>query len=84
MTRITIESLSPATCRALAQRAYDNGRSPAEEICAILEDVLCPRGRLRLGSVISDLSRASGLSNADVEVLEHVRAANPSPSTWFG
>lgn len=34
-----------------------------------------PEGRLRLGTALSEMSRKIGLNNADVEALEHGRAA---------
>ncbi|AUX69593.1 hypothetical protein CHX26_08885 [Porphyrobacter sp. HT-58-2] len=84
MNSITISQLSPAARRALAHRALSNGRKPNEEACAILEEILCPPGRLLVGSALSELSRQSGLSNADVDALEAARLADPAPPVWFG
>ena len=84
MAETTIRNLSPGARRTLAHRAFSNNRKPEDEIRAILEEALCPSGRLQLGSVLSDLNRASGLSNADVEALEEARATYPAPPMWFG
>lgn len=42
---------------------------------AILEAAVRPEGRLRLGTALSEMSRKIGLTNADVEALEHGRDA---------
>ena len=84
MNSIMISKLSPAAHQALASRALSNGRKPSEEARAILEEMLCPSGHLLLGSALSELSRQSGLSNADVDALEAARLADPAPPVWFG
>ena len=38
-----------------------------------LEAAVRPEGRLRLGTVLADMSRKIGLSNADVEALDQAR-----------
>lgn len=84
MASITIGDLSPDALRALRTRAVENNRSPEREALTLLEEFLCPDGRLHVGSTLAVLSKASGLSNEDVEALEAVRNSNPSPPMWFG
>lgn len=79
-----INNLSPEARRALALRALSSGRKPADEARALLEELLCPKGHLCIGSAMSELSKASGLSNADVDALEAARLADPTPPMWFG
>lgn len=84
MTSISINDLAPAARRALALRAVMNGRRLQDEALAILDETLNPQGRLQIGSAMSALSEESGLTNADVDVLEAARGANPTPPMWFG
>lgn len=84
MASISIRDLSPPAIRALQIRALENNRSLDREARAVLEELLCPQGRLHVGTALSGLSKESGLSNQDVEALEAVRSANPPPPMWFG
>ena len=42
-----------------------------------------PENRLRLGSALADMSRAIGLTNADVEALEQARDPNAAEPLRF-
>lgn len=70
MAAVTIRNLPEEVHRALKLRAAQHNRSTEAEIRAILEAAVHSEGRLRLGTVLSERSRALGLSNRDVEVLE--------------
>lgn len=76
--------LSPDALQLLRVKAKENKRSPEQEARRLLEDLFCPAGRLRVGSALAGLSKASGIQNNDIEALEEVRATNPSPPMWFG
>ena len=78
MAAVTIRNLSPEAHRALKQRAAAHKRSAEAEMRAILEDAVRPQDRLRLGSALAELSRKLGLTNADVEALEHARDTRPA------
>ena len=84
MTAFMVTALSQGAQRALTLRAHANGRTPDQEARAILEELLVPSGRLQLGTALAELSKASGLTNADVDALEAARAADPTPPVWFG
>lgn len=84
MADITIRDLSRAARDALALRSIANNRKPEDEVRAILEEVLCPARQLHVGSILSGLSRASGLSNTDVEALAQARRVDPALPMWFG
>jgi plasmid stability protein len=80
MAAVTIRNLSEEAHRALKVRAARHNRSAEAEMRAILEAAVRPEGRLRLGTALSEMSRKIGLTNADVEALEHgrdARAAEP-------
>ena len=42
-----------------------------------------PEGRPRLGSALAEMSRRTGLTNADVEALEAARDARPADPLRF-
>jgi Plasmid stability protein len=84
MPAVTIRNLSEETHRALKQRAARHGRSTEAEMRDILEAAVRPETRLRIGSVLSAMSREAGLTNADFEDLEQTRDRTPAihvPST---
>lgn len=78
MAAVTIRNLSEETHRALKVRAAQHNRSAESEMRAILEAAVRPQNRLRLGTALSQASRKIGLTNADVEALEHVSDARPA------
>ena len=83
MAAVTIRNLSEEAHRALKIRAAQHNRSAEAEMRAILEASVRPEGRLRLGTALSEMSRKIGLTNADVEALEHGRDASPAESMRF-
>jgi antitoxin FitA len=78
MAAVTIRNLSEETRRALKLRAARHNRSTEAEMRAILEAAVRPEGRLRLGTALSTMSRKVGLTNADVEAIEHARDRRPA------
>ena len=83
MAAVTIRNLSDAAHRALKVRAAQHNRSTEAEMRAILEAAVRPEGRLRVGTALSEMSRKIGLSNADVEALEHARGTRPAEPMRF-
>jgi len=83
MPAVTIRNLPEATHRALKLRAAQHGRSTEAEIRDILEAAVRPADRLRLGSVLAEMSRKIGLTNADVEALEKGRDQRPAEPLRF-
>jgi antitoxin FitA len=83
MAAVTIRNLSEEAHRALKVRAARHNRSAEAEMRAILEDAVRPLGRLRLGTALSEMSRKVGLTNADIEALEHGRNARPAEPMHF-
>ncbi|MBR0843515.1 plasmid stabilization protein [Bradyrhizobium liaoningense] len=78
MAAVTIRNLSEETHRAMKVRAAQHNRSAEAEMRAVLEAAVLPEGRLRLGTALSEMSRKIGLTNADVEALEHGRDVRPA------
>jgi len=80
MPAVTIRNLSEETHRALKVRAAHHGRSTEAEIREILERAIRPVGRVKLGSLLAAIGREAGLTNQDVDTLQHFRdktAAEP-------
>lgn len=71
MAAVTIRNLSDEVYRALKVRAAQHNRSAEAEMRAILEAAVRPPGRLEFGTALSEASRNLGLTNADIEALEH-------------
>lgn len=71
MAAVTIRNLSEEAHRALKIRAAQNARSTEAEMRAILEAAARPESRPLLGSLLAEQSRKMGLTNADIEALEH-------------
>lgn len=84
MAAVTIRNLPDEVRRALKQRAARNKRSAEAEMRAILEAAVKPDTRVRIGSTLTEMSQAAGLSNADVEALEDTRRGRPAEPVDLG
>ena len=60
MSSITVRNLPDETHRALRVRAALAGRSTEAEVRAILESAARPEGRIKLGSLLSEIGRQAG------------------------
>ena len=76
MAVLTVRNIPDEVHRALRIRAAEHGRSTEAEIRAILENTVKPTQRMHLGDVFVSLAQQHGLSNADVELLEHTLQQN--------
>ena len=83
MAAVTIRNLSEEAHRALKVRAAQHNRSTEAEMRAILEAAVRPEGRLLLGTALSEIGRKYGITNADIEALEHGRDAHPAEPMHF-
>ena len=83
MAAVTIRNLPEETHRALKVRAAQHNRSTEAEMRAILEDAVRPAGRLRMGTMLADMSRKIGLTNADVEALAQTHDRTPAEPVSF-
>jgi plasmid stability protein len=66
MASITIHNLSDETHRALRVRAASHGRSTEDEIRAILENVVLPEDRIKLGTLLTEIGRE--IHGIDLEI----------------
>ncbi|MGC4025863.1 MAG: plasmid stabilization protein [Mesorhizobium sp.] len=83
MPAVTIRNIPAETHRALKIRAAHHGRSTEAEIRAILEMVVNPASRLRLGTALSQIGKEVGLTNADFEDLEAGQQKQPAEPVDF-
>ncbi|AUX77388.1 MULTISPECIES: FitA-like ribbon-helix-helix domain-containing protein [Sinorhizobium] len=79
MVILTIRNVPDEVHRALRVRAALHGRSTEAEVRDILESVVKPEQRVRMGDILAELSRRQGLTNDDFAVLDQRRdeAAEP-------
>ena len=80
MPAITIRNIPVETHRALKLRAAQKGHSTEAEIREILEAAARPSGRLKLGSLLSEIGREVRLSEAEWNVFEKASARDNQPA----
>ena len=66
MPAITVRNLSEETHRALKARAARHGRSTEAEIREILEEVVRPKERVKIGTALAALGQRFGGCDLDV------------------
>jgi plasmid stability protein len=79
MAVLTVRNLPDEVHRALRLRATQHGRSTEAEVRAILESVVKPPERVKLGTLLQEMSRRAGLTNEDVDELERSMAKDRMP-----
>ena len=75
MAAITVRNLSDETHRALRVRAAEHGRSTEAEVRAILDEVVRPPERVKMGSALVDAFRPLG--GVDLEIERDRSPAKP-------
>ncbi|WP_263375147.1 FitA-like ribbon-helix-helix domain-containing protein [Granulicella aggregans] len=76
MAAVTIRNLSDETHRALKVRAKQKGRSTEAEIRSILDEVVNPPERLKIGTELAKLGKLFGGVELDIK-----RDQTPAGST---
>jgi plasmid stability protein len=66
---LTVRNLPEGVHRALRVRAAGHGRSTEAEVRAILEDIVKPQGRLKLGSLLVEIGREAHLTDELVDLI---------------
>lgn len=77
MAILTVRNLPDEVHRALRVRAARHGRSMEAEAREILEAIVAPEGRMKLGSLLADIGRRAKLTDEEFEVFEQVRDKTP-------
>lgn len=70
MAVLTVRNVPDDIHRALRLRAAQHGRSTEAEIRDILQEAVKPKERVKVGSLLAEMSRRAGLTNEDVLALE--------------
>jgi antitoxin FitA len=83
MASVTVRNLPEETHRALRVRAATHGRSTEAEIREILESVVRPQKRIRLGTALAELGRRVGLTSEEFTIFEQVRDKTPAEPMRF-
>jgi plasmid stability protein len=76
MPAIVVRNVSAETHRALRLLAKQHGRSTEAEIRAILEGVVRPAGRAKLGSALAALAKPLG--GLELEIARDQTPARPA------
>jgi plasmid stability protein len=83
MTSITVRNVPDEVHRAIRMRAAQYGRSAEAEIRAILESVVKPQGRVKLGSLLTKIGREARLTDEEFAIFESVRDRAPARVVSF-
>jgi plasmid stability protein len=83
MAVLTVRNVPDEVHRALRIRAAQHGRSTEAEVREILQNVVKPEKRVRMGDALAALGRTIGLTNEDFAVLDKVRDKTPAEPMRF-
>ena len=83
MAMLTVRNLPDEVHRALRLRAARHGHSMEAEVREILESVVSPEGRVKLGSLLADMGRRAKLSAEEFSIFEQVRSKSPARPVSF-
>ncbi len=82
MATLTVRNLPDEVHRALRARAALHGRSTEAEVRALLEEAVKPQGRLKLGSMLTQVGREMKLSDDEVALISQRNPALPRPMSF--
>lgn len=80
---LKVRNLSDEVHQALRRRTAQHGHSMEAEVRAILESVVNPQGRMKLGSLLADIGRRAKLTDEEFAVFEQVRRVAPARPVSF-
>lgn len=83
MAVLTVRNLPDEVHRALRLRASQNGRSTEAEVRAILESVVKPPERVKLGTLLFEMGRRAELTDEEVAIFDAVRDRTPAEPITF-
>ncbi len=82
MATLTIRNVSDEVHRSLRLRAASHGRSTEAEVRVLLEEAVKPQGRLKLGSLLSEVGRKMKLTDEEVAQISRRDPALPRPVSF--
>jgi plasmid stability protein len=83
MSMLTVRNVPEEVHRALRVRAAQHGQSMEAEVRDILQSVVRPEGRVRLGSLLADIGRQARLNDEEFAVFDQVRDKSLSEPVSF-
>jgi len=83
MTMLSVRNLPDMVHRALRMRAAQNGRSTEAEVRAILTTAVQPAATVRMGDALSALGQEIGLTNEDMDFIDHIRECQSAEPMRF-
>ena len=83
MPSVTVRNVPDEVHRAIRVRAAQHGRSIEAEMRDILESAVKPQGRVKLGTMLSEIGRKLKLTEAEFAIFEGVRDKTPARAASF-
>lgn len=83
MAMLTVRNIPEEVHRALRVRAARHGHSMEAEVREILESVVSPQGRVKLGSLLAGMGRQAKLTDEEFAVFGAVRDKTPANPVNF-
>ena len=83
MPSVTVRNVPAEVHRALRVRAALHGHSIEAEMRAMLEAAVKPQGRIRLGSLLTEIGRQAQLSDAEFALFERTPGRSPARAAGF-
>ncbi len=83
MASITVRNVPDEVRRAIRVRAAQHGRSAEAEIREILESVVKPEGRVKLGYLLAEIGCEARLTDDEFAIFESVRDKAPARVVSF-
>ncbi|SHI29917.1 FitA-like ribbon-helix-helix domain-containing protein [Pollutimonas bauzanensis] len=83
MRSVTIRNVPDEVHRAIRVRAAQQGRSIEAEMRDILESAVKPQGRIKLGSLLTEIGRKVKLTDEEFAIFESVRDNTPARVVSF-
>ncbi len=83
MPSVTVRNVPDEVHRAIRVRAAQHGRSIEAEMRDILESAVKPQGRVKLGTMLSEIGRKLKLTEEEFAIFEGVRDKTPARAASF-
>jgi plasmid stability protein len=83
MAMLTVRKLPDEIHRGLAARAEKKGHSMESEVREILYNAVLGAERVKLGTVLQEISQEAGLTAEDLKIFETIRDQTPARAVRF-
>ncbi|NHB92345.1 MULTISPECIES: FitA-like ribbon-helix-helix domain-containing protein [Photorhabdus] len=83
MAMMTVRNIPDEVHRALRVRAAMHGHSTEAEVRAILEKSVKAEGRIKLGSMLTEIGRQAKLTDEEFTAIEQMRDKTPAKPVSF-